>query len=286
MPFVSAQTMLQDAYQQRYAVGAFAVHNLEIVKAVVETAESLAAPVILQTTPSTIRYLGIKQTKRMVQVAAEEACIPVALHLDHGDSFAMICQCLREGYTSVMIDASDEPFSENVRQVQKVVEVAHAVGVPVEAEIGTVGQAADMNISDDPSNHLTGPQTAKDFATKTGIDTIAPAFGTAHGVYNDEPHLDIARLKEITNLAGIPVVMHGASGVPRESVRAAVRAGVSKVNFSTELKLAFADELRNYLNENPNDNDPRKYFIPARQKVAEIVKQKIEMIQPSKECAT
>lgn len=283
MPLVSTQGILQDAYQNHYAVGAFAVHNLEIVKAVVGTAESLESPVILQTTPSTIRYVGMKQISAMVKAAAEEATIPVALHLDHGDGFDTVCQCLHAGYTSVMIDASDYPFDQNVRHVQKVVEAAHAVDVPVEAEIGTVGQAADEIQADEAGARLTRPETAEDFVAQTGIDSLAPAFGTAHGVYQTEPQLDIARLRDISERVHIPIVMHGASGVPEGGVRKAIQAGVSKVNFSTELKIAFVNELRRYLNEHPNDNDPRKYFVPARRKVEELVKQKIEMIQYSKE---
>lgn len=286
MPLVSTQAMLQDAYQNHYAIGAFAVHNLEIVKAVVETAESLKSPVILQTTPSTVRYIGIEQLTAMVRVAAEGTTIPVALHLDHGDGFDTVCQCLRAGYTSVMIDASDYPFKQNVAHVQKVVEVAHALGVPVEAEIGTVGQAAEEVEADEADTRLTPPETAKAFVSQTGIDSLAPAFGTAHGVYQKQPQLDIARLKDISARVQIPIVMHGASGVPEEGVRKAIRNGVSKVNFSTELKIAFAKELRRYLNDNPNDNDPRKYFIPARRKVEELIRQKIEMIQNTKENTT
>lgn len=283
MPLVTTKSILEDAYRNHYAIGAFAVHNLEIIKAVIQAAESLGSPVILQTTPSTIRYIGLNQVIAMVKSASQEAKIPVALHLDHGDSFQTICQCLHSGYTSVMIDASDQPFESNVNAVRKVVDVAHAIDVPVEAEIGTVGQAADGLQTDEAEAGLTRPEVAEDFVSQTEIDSLAPAFGTAHGVYQDEPVLHFDRLREISNRVNIPIVMHGASGVAEKSVQKAVQNGVSKVNISTELKMAFADELRRYLNDNPDDSDPRKYFVTARHKVEEIVKEKIESIQPVKE---
>jgi tagatose 1,6-diphosphate aldolase GatY/KbaY len=279
MSLVTTKELLEDAYRNNYAIGAFAVHNLEILKAVVTGAESLDAPVIFQTTPGTIKYLGIEYVVEMTKIAAEKAKIPIALHLDHGDCFETVMKCLRAGYTSIMIDGSLLPFEENIHLVKKVVEVAHFVNVPVEAELGTIGGVEDDLFIEDADANLTNPDLAEEFVIRTNIDSFAPAFGTAHGMYKSEPNLNFELLNEINNRVSCPIVMHGASGVAEESVRHSLQFGVAKVNFSTELKIAFADKLRTYMNENPKQEDPRKYFIPAREEVVKIVKQKIGMLQ-------
>lgn len=277
MPLVTSKEMLNDAYRNGYAVGAFATHNMEIMKAVVEAAEELDAPIMFQTTPGTIRYVGIEYMVAMARVAAEKAKVPIALHLDHGDSFDIVAQCLRAGYTSVMIDGSHLPFEENVALVQKVVETAHAVDVPVEAELGTIGGVEDDLSVDEAEATYTDPALAEEFVSRTGIDSFAPAFGTAHGLYKGEPKLDFERLHEISQRVKIPIVMHGASGVPEQSVRESLKYGVSKINISTELKIPFAEQLRQYLIDHPNESDPRKYFVTAREAVKEVAKQKIRM---------
>lgn len=282
MSLVTTKVMLEDAYKNNYAVGAFAAHNLEVLKAVVAGAESHDAPVIIQTTPGTVRYVGINYMTSLVKTAAQQTKVPVALHLDHGNSFEVVCQCLRAGYTSVMIDGSQFPFEENVHLVKKVVEVAHYAGVPVEAELGRIGGVEDDLSVDDSGAGLTDSDAAEEFVRRTEIDSFAPAFGTAHGLYKKDPDLDFRLLDNISQRTGIPIVMHGASGIPEKDVRKAVTYGVSKVNFSTELKAAFVKELGSYLNSHPQQEDPRKYFVTAREKVQEIVKQKIEMIQPAK----
>lgn len=280
MALVSSQEMLTDAYKNGYAVAAFATHNLEIMQAVVEGAEELGAPIIFQTTPSTIRYIGLEYMVAMARAAAEKANVPIALHLDHGDSYEIVAQCIRAGYTSVMIDGSHLPFADNVALVQKVVELAHAVGVPVEAELGTIGGVEDDLFVEEADATYTDPEAAETFVAETGIDFLAPAFGTAHGTYKGEPKLDVARLKAISERVSIPLVMHGASGVSEESVRRSLSYGISKINISTELKAPFASELRRYLIAHPDATDPRKYFVPAREAVKAIVKQKIQMVHP------
>lgn len=279
MSLVSAKDMLIDAYRHHYAIPAFGTHNLEIMKAVVEAAEAWDHPVIFQTTPGTIHYVGLSPLTAMVRAVAEDAEIPIALHLDHGDSFATVAQCLRAGYTSVMIDGSQLSFEDNVALVQKVVETSHAVGVPVEAELGTIGGVEDDLSVEAAQATLTDPEVAETFVTQTQIDSFAPAFGTAHGLYKGEPKLDFDRLADISKRVGIPIVMHGASGVPEESVRQSFRYGVSKVNISTELKYPFAEELRRYLIDHPHETDPRKYFLTAREAVKEVASQKIRMVQ-------
>ncbi|MBF0708783.1 class II fructose-1,6-bisphosphate aldolase [Alkalihalobacillus hwajinpoensis] len=279
MPLVSSKPLLDDAYKNHYAIGAFAVHNLEIMKAVISGAEKIDTPVIFQTTPGTIKYVGIENIKNMVNSVAEKTSIPIALHLDHGDSFKTVLQCLRAGYTSVMIDGSKLQYEENVALVQKVVEAAHYVNVPVEAELGTIGGVEDDLSVDEQDAQLTDPDLAKDFVARTDIDSFAPAFGTAHGLYKKEPRLNFELVQKISESTGRPIVMHGASGVPEEKVRESLQYGVSKVNFSTELKVEFVARLRDYLNDHPHTDDPRKYFVPAREAVEEIVKKKILMLQ-------
>jgi tagatose 1,6-diphosphate aldolase GatY/KbaY len=278
MSFVSSKEILTDAYKNNYAVGAFAAHNLEILKAVVSSAEKLQAPILIQTTPGTIKYLGFDRIVSMVKATAEDAKVPIALHLDHGDSFETAMKCLRAGYTSIMIDGSSLPLDENIALVKRVVDVAKPMGVPVEAELGTIGGVEDDLDIDEADALLTDPTVAKEFVEKTGIDFFAPAFGTAHGLYKEEPKLRFDLLEEIQRLVGIPIVMHGASGVPDASLTRALQYGVAKVNFSTELKVAFAIELRNYLLEHSDASDPRKYFVPAMEAVSKLVESKIELL--------
>lgn len=275
MPLTSPKELLADAYRNRYAVAAFAAHNMEMMRAVVEAAEEAGAPVILQTTPATLRYAGLESIVAMARAAAEGAKVPVALHLDHGDTFETVVRCLRAGYTSVMVDASRLPFLENAAFVAKVTEAAHAAGVPVEAELGTIGGAEEGGAGEE---ELTDPEAAEEFVRRTGIDFLAPAFGTVHGVYKGEIRLDFSRLEAISRRVGLPLVMHGASGVSGEMIRRAIARGVSKVNFSTELKQAFARQLRNYLANHPEETDPRRILLPAREAVKQIAKRKIEIV--------
>jgi len=275
VPLTSPKELLADAYRNRYAVAAFAAHNMEMMRAVVEAAEEAGAPVILQTTPATLRYAGLELIVAMARAAAEGAKVPVALHLDHGDTFETVVRCLRAGYTSVMVDASRLPFLENAAFVAKVTEAAHAAGVPVEAELGTIGGAEEGGAGEE---ELTDPEAAEEFVRRTGIDFLAPAFGTVHGVYKGEIRLDFSRLEAISRRVGLPLVMHGASGVPGEMIRRAIARGVSKVNFSTELKRAFVRQLRNYLSNHPEETDPRRILLPAREAVKQIAKRKIEIV--------
>ncbi|WP_096436802.1 class II fructose-bisphosphate aldolase [Alteribacter populi] len=281
MGLVPTQDILKDAYRNHYAIGAFGAHNLEMIKSVVAGAEELDTPVILQTTPGTIRYVGINYMKAMAESAAEQASIPVSLHLDHGDSYDIVVKCLRAGYTSVMIDGSHLPLSENIDLVKKVVEAAHSVDVPVEAELGRIGGVEDDLEVEEGSALFTDPQVAEEFVTVTKVNSFAPAFGTAHGMYKQEPQLQFDLLREIFERTECPLVMHGASGVSAESVGKALNFGVAKINFSTELKDTFAEEIRRYFSKNPSQNDPRKYFVPAANAVKDLVKEKITMLQSS-----
>lgn len=279
MTLVTTKHLMEDAYANGYAIGAFGVHNLEIMKAIIAGAEKANAPVILQTTSSTYKYIGMPYMVALAKAAAAQAKVPVALHLDHGESLENVMECLRSGYTSVMIDGSSLPFEDNIALVKRVVEVSKAVNVPVEAELGTIGGVEDDLKVDEASALFTNPEMAGRFVQETGIDSFAPAFGTAHGAYKKEPELQFDLLDQIRQATNIPLVMHGASGVPDASVKKAIGLGVSKVNFSTELKDLFANEIRSFFIDNPTENDPRKYFLPARAALTELVEQKIRMLQ-------
>jgi tagatose 1,6-diphosphate aldolase GatY/KbaY len=269
--------MLEDAKKNKYAVGAFNVHNLETLKAVAKAAYEMRSPLILQTTPGTIKHAGEDYIAAMAKVASEKYDIPIALHLDHGNSFDLVVKCIRAGYTSVMIDGSMLSYEQNVELTKKVVEVAHAAGVTVEAELGSiVGVEDDMYVKEDKSA-FTDPEMAADFVEKTGVDSLAIAIGTAHGMYKGEVKLDFERLKEIASLVDIPLVLHGASGVPDELVKKAIALGICKLNIATELKIPFANAIKEVFKNNPDESDPRKFLAPGERAIEEVVKEKIKL---------
>lgn len=275
MPLTTTVEMFKRARKESYAVVGFAAYNLETVRALVQTANDLEAPVMVQTTPSNIDNAGIEYLAAIVKIAAERAAVPVALHLDHGDSIERVKACLEHGYTSIMIDGSGLPYEENVALVQEAVKLAHAKGVPVEAELGRVGGVEDDLSVDEANVRYTNPELAAEFVERTGLDSLAIAIGTAHGMYKGEPKLDFGRLSLIASKVPVPLVLHGASGVPGESIRETVRRGITKINIATELKIPFADGLREYFQENPDGSDPRKIFKPAERNYAAVVKEKI-----------
>lgn len=276
MPLVTTEKMLLDAQAGGYAVGAFNVENLEMVLAVIQAAEELRAPVIMQTTPSTVKYAGLDYYLAMVRTAAERASVPVAMHLDHGDSFALAMQALRTGYTSIMIDGSHEAFADNIALTKQVVDACAPSRVSVEAELGKVGGKED-DLEGGDGNPFTDPQQAKEFVERTGVGSLAIAIGTAHGLYKGTPKLDFDRLSAIREVVSIPLVLHGASGVPDEAVRESISRGICKVNFATELRIAFSDGVKAYLQENPDTFDPKKYSKPGIANVVETVKAKIAL---------
>lgn len=276
MPLVTTNEMLKKAQAGHYAVGAFNVENLEMVMAVLKAAEEMKAPVIMQTTPSTIKYAGVDYFFAMVKTAARRASVPVAMHLDHGSSFELAMQALRAGYTSIMIDGSHESFEDNIALTRRVQEACAPSQVSVEAELGKVGGKED-DLDGGDENPYTDPQQAKEFAERTGVSSLAVAIGTAHGVYKGIPKLDFDRLSEIREVVSIPLVLHGASGVPDEAVRESIRRGICKVNFATELRIAFSDGVKEYLSANPDVFDPKKYGAVGMQHVTDLVKQKISV---------
>ena len=272
--FTTTKELLRSASDGSYAVGAFNAENAEFVWAIIVAAETMRAPVIIQTTPGTLRYLGPEYFAGMVTRVAGEASIPVALHLDHGSDREIAERCLSSGYSSVMIDGSALPYEENVSLTREVCMLATAHGIPVEGELGIIGGKED----DTHANHTkyTDPEQAADFAHRTGVSSLAIAIGTAHGFYKDDPILDLDIITRTKKLVDIPLVLHGASGLSDETVNHAVKLGMAKVNFATELRDVYTKAVRNFLDANPDAFDPKKYGDSARIAVKELVKHKIE----------
>jgi len=259
MPFVNTKEMLKKAQEGKYAIGAFNAENMEMVQAILAAAEKMRAPVMIQTTPGTLKYADPMVFAGMVSRMAAAASVPAALHLDHGNSYDLAQYCVRQGYTSIMIDGSLLPFEENVALSRRVVEMAG--DLPVEAELGTVGGKEDTH---EAGVAYTDPAQAEEFVRRTGIFSFAPAIGTAHGVYKAEPKLDLERLSEIARRVSVPLVLHGTSGVPDDTVRACIQRGICKVNYATDLRITFTRAVQQYVAENPKAIDPKKYLGAAR----------------------
>ncbi|MCC3869676.1 class II fructose-1,6-bisphosphate aldolase [Terrisporobacter mayombei] len=281
MALVTTKKMLLDAQKNGYAVGAFNVENMEMVMAVVSAAEETKSPVIMQTTPSTVKYADFDYFYANVKVAAEKANVPVAIHLDHGNSFELAMKAYRNGYTSIMIDGSHGSFEENISLTKSVVDVCKNGNVPVEAELGKVGGKEDD--LDGGEGGYTDPSQAKEFAQRTGADSLAISIGTAHGVYKGEPKLDLNRLSQIREVVDIPLVLHGTSGVPDEIVTECVNRGICKVNYATDLRIAFTKGVKKVLDENPDTIDPKKYNSQGREEVKEYVKSKMLVVKSAEQ---
>lgn len=266
---VTTKEMLLDAQKNHYAVGAFNVENLEFVMAVLAAAEETKSPVIMQTTPGTIKTAGLDYFYGMVAAAAARTDVPVALHLDHGDGYDRCMQAFRTGYTSVMIDGSHESFEDNIALTASVARAGAAMGVPVEAELGKVGGKEDDGPAVEGENPYTDPEEAREFVERTGCTSLAIGVGTAHGVYTETPHIEQEVVKAIRAAVDVPLVLHGTSGVPDEQVAEAVKNGICKVNYATELRQAYTKGYMAFMAENPGVFDPKK---PAKQGMAEITK--------------
>lgn len=275
MPLVTSEQMLSKAQKGGYAVGAFNVENMEMVKAVIAAAEELHAPVMLQTTPSTVKYGTLETYYAIVAAEAKKASVPVCLHLDHGSSFELAVQAVKTGYTSVMIDGSHEDFEGNIAVSKKVADVAKACGIPVEAELGKVGGKEDDLEADADTN--TDPMEAKEFVERTGVTSLAVAIGTAHGFYKGTPVLDKERVSEIRKVVSIPLVLHGASGLSDDEVRECVRRGICKVNFATELRAAYTDAGKKLLEEKPDTFDPKKLGVVGMEAVKQLVMERMKV---------
>jgi len=278
MTLVSSTPLLQAARANGYAVGAFNVHTLEMLQAVVEAAEEAQAPLILQSTVGTVKHLGAEYIVSAAETAAKRASVPIALHLDHCTEFDLIVQCIRAGYTSVMIDASMFPFQENAAMTKRVVEIARAAGVNVEAELGKVGGVEDDIVVAENEALMADPDECRRFVEMTGVPTLAPAIGTAHGIYKGEPKIDFNRIQAIAGLVDVPLVLHGGSGIPEEQVKRCVSLGMAKMNIATEIRIVFSDAIKAVFAQNPDENDPRKYMVPAKKAVKAAALEKIAML--------
>ena len=304
MALVNTKEMLKKAYSQHYAVGAFNVNNMEIIQGITEACQELKSPVILQVSAGARRYAKHSYLIKLVEAALMETDIPVALHLDHGDSFELCKSCIDGGFSSVMIDASRMEYEDNVALSKKVADYAHSHGVTVEAELGRLAGIEDaVNVSSKDASY-TNPAQVQDFVERTGVDSLAIAIGTSHGAYKfkpgQTPQLRLDILKEIENrLPGFPIVLHGASsvipefvdtinafggqmpdavGVPEEMLREAAKMAVCKINVDSDLRLAMTATIRKYFSENPSHFDPRQYLSPARNAIKETVKHKITKV--------
>lgn len=263
MALVNLNDVLKKAQEQKYAVCAFNIENMEMAQAVISAAEEMNAPVILQTTPSTLRYAEPQLFFATVNALAQQTKIPVVMHLDHGNSFALASKAYRIGYTSVMIDGSKLPLQDNILLTKSVVDMCRPSDVTVEAEIGCIGGKEDALSSD---NLYTVPDEARCFAEATQVDALAVAIGTAHGVYKAKPCLNMERLKEIRQLVDIPLVLHGTSGVPDGTVKQCIANGICKVNYATDLRIAFTKGVTHVL-EDKAVFDPKKYMAEGREAV-------------------
>ena len=301
MPLVPLHEIYVDANKNYYAIGQFNVSNLELIQATLEAAQEMKSPVILATSKSAIKYAGLEYLIAMVKAGVNNVTVPVVLHLDHGTSFEDAKKCIEAGFTSVMIDGSALPFKENVKITREVVDFAHMHNITVEAELGKLGGIEDEVKVNDKETPLTDPAEAEQFVTESRCDSLAIAVGTSHGAYKfkGEAKLDFDRIKTIKKRLGIPLVLHGASGVPEEltkkltkyggkipgakgvpdeAYRKAIQYGINKVNIDTDLRLAFTSAIRETLTIKPDEFDPRKILGTGRKAVKEIIKHKIEVL--------
>ncbi|MFH2036902.1 MAG: class II fructose-1,6-bisphosphate aldolase [Candidatus Zixiibacteriota bacterium] len=301
MPLMSLIDMYKPANKQKYAIGAFNVNNMEFVQSAIEAAEELKSPAILAASTSALKYGNFDYLINLVKIGAKRTSAPIALHLDHGETIEDAKRCIDLGFTSVMIDASKKPFEENIRMTKEVVKMAHPLNICVEAELGLLGGIEDEVVVDEREARLTDPKQAVEFVQKTGCDALAVAVGTSHGAYKfkGEAKLAFDRIDEIKKKTGIPLVLHGASGVPEDVValatkfgaelpgakgvpddayREAVKLGINKINIDTDLRLTWVGIVRQILAEQPTVFDPRKILGPARTAVKEIIKVKMQII--------
>ncbi|MCK5566091.1 MAG: class II fructose-1,6-bisphosphate aldolase [Planctomycetes bacterium] len=306
MPLVDTKKMFEMAYKNGYAIGAFNVNNMEITQGIVNAIAEEKAPLILQISRGARSYASMSYLKAIINVAVEEnPDIPICMHLDHGDTFESCKQCVDDGFTSVMVDASHAPFEENIKITKQVVDYAHARGVVVEAELGQLGGIEEDVVgvsAEDIHKHLTDPDQVVEFVEKTGCDSLAVAIGTSHGAYKFKtaPKLAIDVVQEIQEkLPGYPLVMHGSSsvlkefkdlinkyggampdamGVPEDAISEAVKLAVCKVNIDTDLRMALTAKIREVFASSPAEFDPRKYLGPGREAIKDMVKHKLQIL--------
>ncbi|GAB2717401.1 class II fructose-1,6-bisphosphate aldolase [Paenibacillus thermoaerophilus] len=281
MPLVSMNEFLPQAKAKKFAVGQFNMNNLEFAQAIVEAAMEEKSPFIFGVSEGALKYMGIEFTVAIARAAAEKSGLPIALHLDHGSSFEVAMKCIRAGFSSVMFDGSHYPFEENIRLTKEVVKAAHAMGVSVEGELGTIGGVEDDISVDAAEAALAKPEEAIRFYEETGVDCLAIAVGTAHGMYAGEPNIRFDIIEKVSQAIPVPIVLHGGSGVPDEMIKKSIEAGVGKINVNTENQVACTDTIREVLAKDAKVYDPRKYLAPARNAMKEVVRSKIRLFGSS-----
>lgn len=275
MPLTTTAHMLLDARRGGYAVGAFNAENMEMIQAVIAAAEEMRSPVIIQTTPGTIRYASLDVYKANVAAVAQTASVPVAIHLDHGDSFPLAIRALYAGYTSIMIDGSREPLEQNIALTKSVVDACAPCGIPVEGELGQVGGKEDDLQCEEGG--YTDPDEAEEFVARTGVCSLAVGVGTAHGLYAKTPVLNKDLISTLRERLTVPLVLHGASGLPDKDIQDCIDRGICKVNFATELRIAHTRAVQTFLVENPDVIDPKKFGEKARAAVKDLVMSRIRV---------
>lgn len=281
MPLVSMNEFLPQARTGKYAVGQFNMNNLEFAQAIMEAAIEENSPFIYGVSEGALKYMGIEFTVAMAKAAALKSGLPIALHLDHGSSFEVAMKCIRAGFSSVMFDGSHYSYEENVRLTKEVVKAARAMGVSVEGELGTIGGVEDDLSVDEADASLAKPEEAIRYYEETGVDCVAIAVGTAHGMYAAEPNIRFDIIKKVADAIPVPVVLHGGSGVPDDDIRNAILAGVGKINVNTENQVACTEAIRQALNKDSKVIDPRKYLTPARKAMIDVVRSKIQLFGSS-----
>lgn len=274
MPLVTLKEILKDAQEKQYAVGAFNVENMEMIQAVIAAAEEMNLPVILQTTPSTLKYATPELFFANANVLAKGAKVPVVMHLDHGDSYELAEKALKAGYSSIMIDGSKLPLEENILLTKKTRKLCEEYGASIEAELGSIGGKEDELTAE---NAYTNVEDARRFVAETEIDALAVAIGTAHGIYKSKPNIDLKRLEEIRKCVDTPLVLHGTSGVEDEIVKACIKRGICKVNYATDLRIAFTKGVKEVLLKEDSVYDPKKYLANAREEVKNKVKERMQV---------
>jgi len=277
MPIVSMNEFLPKAKEKKFAVGQFNMNNLEFAQAIADAAAELNSPFIYGVSEGALKYMGMEYTVAIARAAAEKTGLPIALHLDHGSSFEVAMACIKAGFSSVMFDGSHYPLEENIRLTKEIVKAAHAMGVSVEGELGTIGGVEDDISVDEADAALAKPEEAIYFYEETGVDALAIAVGTAHGMYSGEPNIRYDIIEAVASKVPVPIVLHGGSGVPDESIRKSIAAGVGKINVNTENQVACTAKIREILGNDAKVIDPRKYLGPARTAMIEVVKSKIQL---------
>jgi len=281
MPLVTSKQLLEDARQERYAVGAFNANNMEMVQAIIEAAEEESAPVIVQISEGAVRYAGLEYCAAMVSAGARLAAVPVVLHLDHGASFESNMRALRAGYSSLMFDGSSLTYEENIAVTSLVARAAHAAGVPVEAELGQVPMVRDRASAEQVQQAMTDPEGVAEFVRRAGCDSLAIAVGSVHHMQEREAELEQQRIRACSAASPVPLVLHGSSGVRHESVREAIENGICKINVGTYLSAGFTEVMRAESTRRASEIDPRKILMAARAEVKERVREKIRLFGSS-----